>query len=571
MLLALLASCGQGGAAIDPALSSALDAAGPGGRVPVIVRYAGGATPRLIPPGAPDRAALRARALREAMQQNLSVHERVRPLLEARGIADASRLWIVNGASFAADAGAIRALAQHPDVASISLDRPLRLAAPSRAAATPTAPAWNLGAIHAPEAWAAGHTGRGAVVAVLDTGVDAKHPDLAPRWRGGPGDWFDAFGTRPAPGDPQGHGTQVAGLIVGGDASGSAIGVAPGARWIAAKIFDDAGASSSSAIHRAFQWALDPDGDPSTDDAPDVVNNSWGMRENVGECITDFDDDLAALRAAGIAVVFSAGDGGPAASSSMSPANAAGALSVGSVDSLLAIEHDSSRGPSACGGGLFPALSAPGSGVRTSDLTYGGAFPGSYATVSGTSFAAPHLSGVLAIVRAAAPSATMEQIEQALAATAIDLGVAGPDNDFGGGLLDVAAALRLLAVPDEDAGVDAGTADAGDDAGGGNDDAGGVDGGVVDAGAPLDAGTASDAESAPDAGAGSDAGHPAPDASDSQLNPTQGAGNAAGSGGCTTITVDAAPGGATWTMLACAALMFMLRRWPTDRSARRLP
>ena len=78
------------------------------------------------------------------------------------------------------------------------------------------------------------------------------------------------------------------GVMVGGASGGSAIGVAPEARWIAVKIFDDAGKAPLSAIHQGFQWLLDPDGDPDTDDAPDVVNNSWGFVENLNECIEEF-------------------------------------------------------------------------------------------------------------------------------------------------------------------------------------------------------------------------------------------------------------------------------------------
>lgn len=82
--------------------------------------------------------------------------------------------------------------------------------------------------------------------------------------------------------------------MVGGGAGGTAIGVAPAARWIAARIFDDRGRSSAAAVHSVYQWLLDPDGNPATDDAPDVVNNSWTFTSP--GCHLEFEPDLQALR-----------------------------------------------------------------------------------------------------------------------------------------------------------------------------------------------------------------------------------------------------------------------------------
>ncbi len=302
-------------------------------------------------------------------------------------------------------------------------------------------PEWNLDAIRAPDYWSLGHTGAGVVVATLDTGVDASHPDLASRFRGGANSWFDPYGQYAAPHDGIGHGTQVMGLIVGGDAGGTSIGVAPGAQWIAAKIFDSSGSASSSGIHQAFQWVLDPDGNPATDDSADVVNNSWGFPQLAGECYLEYETDIEVLKAANIAVVFSGGNRGPYASSSESPANNPEGFGVGAVDDFDAIAYFSSRGPSACDGSIFPEVVAPGVNVRTTDLA------SSYVDATGTSAAAPHVAGAMALLRGAYPDASVEELEQALESSALDLGDIDPDNDYGYGLIDVLAAGDVLANP----------------------------------------------------------------------------------------------------------------------------
>ena len=222
--------------------------------------------------------------------------------------------------------------------------------------------------------------------------------------------------------------------MVGGGAGGTAIGVAPGARWIAARIFNDQGTSTLSATHQAFQWLLDPDGNPATADAPQVVNGSWSFAS--GGCNLEFAQDIQSLRAAGILPVFAAGNFG---SVSASPANNPGALAVGSTTKTDAIATDSSRGPSACGepSTTFPELTAPGVGIRTTDLG------GLYATQSGTSLAAPHVAGALALLLSAHPTLTPAQQEAALEQNAVDLGAAGPDNTFGYGRLDIRGRLPV--------------------------------------------------------------------------------------------------------------------------------
>ncbi len=163
-------------------------------------------------------------------------------------------LWINNSILVEASPGLLAALAQRPEVAQIvpdyDPDNPIvpveEQPAPGLAAQRPALPYAgppepNLAVIGATDLWAQGITGQGITVAVLDTGVDATHPDLAGRYRGGTNSWFDPYGQHAAPYDPCGHGTWVTGVIVGdGTGNGTtsrSTGVAPGAQWIAAKIF----------------------------------------------------------------------------------------------------------------------------------------------------------------------------------------------------------------------------------------------------------------------------------------------------------------------------------------------
>jgi serine protease AprX len=352
-------------------------------------------------------------------------------------------LWIINGMAISAPAEVVRRLAHLPSVETIKLDRTIPLV--EGPVGAPAQTEWNVSSIGAPDLWNLGHKGAFAVVAAMDSGADPAHPDLKGRYRGGLNSWYDPHGQHATPFDANGHGTQVMGVMVGGTGGGSAIGVAPEASWIAVKIFNDAGIASLSAIHQGFQWLLDPDGDPDTDDAPDVVNNSWGFVEDLNECVAEFQPDLQALRAANIGVVFAAGNSGPLPSTSISPANLPESFSVGVLDADTFVTPYSSRGPAPCDSAVFPELVAPGDGIRTADLSFGGLVPDPYTTVSGSSFAAPHVAGAMALLKSAFPTVDLPRLETALKVSAWDLGVVGPDNEYGYGALDVMEAYLYLA------------------------------------------------------------------------------------------------------------------------------
>ena len=213
--------------------------------------------------------------------------------------------------------------------------------------------------------------------------------------------------------------------------------MAPGARFIAARVFNDHDQSYDSEVHLAFQWVLDPDGNPLTNDAPNVVNASWGGQ--YAACDLTFQPDLQALRAARILPVFAAGNGGPSGPSDTSPANLPEAFAVGATATATTIASFSSLGPSRCGGGQYPALVAPGTGIRST-----GRFGISAQNLEGTSFSAPHVAGALALLLQIAPGLSADQQASLLEQSAVDLGPQGADSTFGAGSLDVAAAARLL-------------------------------------------------------------------------------------------------------------------------------
>jgi bacillopeptidase F len=425
-------------AVIDPDLAAELSLRAPQDEIAVIVSLADRVNPRLYEVADRSQRSTRlVRALRDKAAATQGTHW---AFLQNQGARQLRELWVINGIAATARGSLIRELASRPGIERISLDSTLEAPATTSGSAAP--PEWNLNAVRAPELWSQGFTGSGIVVANMDTGVDPNHPDLSAKWRGGDNSWYDPHGEHATPYDPAGHGTQTMGIMVGGAAGGTAIGMAPDASWIAVKLYDDAGLASYSDIHLAFQWLLDPDGDLGTVDAPHVVNASWGLVGTAGQCITEFAADVGLLKTAGIAIALAAGNDGPSPLTSLSPANNPQGFAAGAVDEALAIASFSSRGPSACDGTVYPELVAPGVNINTADLSFGG-MP-LYVVVSGTSYAAPHAAGAMALLAEAFPSASIGQIEAALTASAQDLGVAGEDNSYGYGLANVLAAYELL-------------------------------------------------------------------------------------------------------------------------------
>ncbi len=371
-----------------------------------------------------------------------------------------------------------RELAARPEVASIAanLEAPIgRVAAEDdlRPKAEGVEP--NLTLIGAPDIWARGITGQGIVVGVADTGFEWDHPALKNAYRGWDGaaasheyNWHDAVhdalagnpcgSDSPAPCDDNGHGTGAAGFAVGRDGD-HVIGVAPGARLIGCRNMD-AGNGTPARYTECFEWLLAPTdagGDNARPDlGADVINNSWTCPAAEG-CTdpTVLNAAVAALRAAGVAMAFAAGNRGATCSSlADAPAIAEEAFSIGAtaLDDTIALFSACGPVTSDGSGRLKPDMTAPGVSLRTSGLA------SSYVPFSGTSAAAPHVAGAFALLWSAYPrlAGDVDAAETFLTRGAkpllaqISCGLfppsAVPNPVFGWGRLDLADAFALAAA-----------------------------------------------------------------------------------------------------------------------------
>ncbi|MFQ3630914.1 S8 family serine peptidase [Roseiflexus sp.] len=276
----------------------------------------------------------------------------------------------------------------------------------------PDEPLWNLTMINAGRVWEeVGVRGKGVVVGLMDSGVQWDHPELRDSYRGLQLDgsvtheynWYDPWGNAAEPLDYNGHGTFTLSAVVG-----NRVGVAPDATWIACvNLGRNVGNAARYLDCMQFMLApFPPDGDPLRDGDPargaDITNNSWGCPQDLEGCDPNTLLPAAeALRAAGMMTIAAAGNDGPACSSLNAPLALYDAVvTVGAVDRSGVIAPFSSIGPvmSDGSGRIKPDIAAPGVDVLA-------AAPGSsYVTGSGTSIAAPHVTGVVALMWSAQPA-----------------------------------------------------------------------------------------------------------------------------------------------------------------------
>jgi subtilisin family serine protease len=287
---------------------------------------------------------------------------------------------------------------------------------------------WGISQVGADVAWATS-TGASVKVAVIDTGIQPNHPDLADNVKGGVRFYTRGLFlyTDSKWADDNGHGTHVAGTIAALDNTIGVVGVAPNVELYAVKVLDKSGSGSWAAVAAGIRWAAD--------NGMDVASMSLGGSGG--------NDDLASAVAyaqnAGVVLVAAAGNSGDGSSSTTEvsyPAAYAGVIAVGATDSSNAVASWSSSAP-------YVALCAPGVSVFS---TYKGS---SYATLSGTSMATPHVSGVAALVLATTISAAYDtdgdgawdpsEVKAKLQGTATDMGA--PAESCGAGLVSASAAV----------------------------------------------------------------------------------------------------------------------------------
>ncbi|MGW6932299.1 S8 family peptidase [Lentzea sp. NPDC054927] len=285
--------------------------------------------------------------------------------------------------------------------------------------------------IGAQEAWKLGLDGTGVTVAVVDTGVDAQHPDLAGKLTA-----VENFSDEPDATDRHGHGTHVAATVAG--TGGRYKGVAPGAKLVIAKVFNGAGEGDTSQVMAGIEWAARS--------GAKIVNLSLG-----GD-VTDGTDELSALVdqlsvETGALFVVAAGNNGPAGRSVTSPGAAASALTVGAVDRQNKLAPFSSTGPRVGDAWVKPEINAPGVGVvaaRAAGTSMGAPVDDLHTAASGTSMATPHVAGAAAILAQQHPDWPAQTLKNALVTSAADVGM--PWYEQGAGRVDVARAVTQKAT-----------------------------------------------------------------------------------------------------------------------------
>ncbi|MFF1304497.1 S8 family peptidase [Streptomyces sp. NPDC058307] len=296
----------------------------------------------------------------------------------------------------------------------------------------------NVTQIGAPGAWAAGYDGKGVKVAVLDSGVDTTHPDLASVVTESKD--FSGSGSTD---DRLGHGTHVAATVAGSGARSGGLyrGVAPGAEILNAKVLDDSGQGSTSGVIAGLEWAAAQ--------GAKVANLSLGQPDSPGNDPVETAVNALA-RSTGMLTVAAAGNDGPGPGTLSSPGTAESALAVGAVDGKDAVAEFSSTGPTA-DSALKPDLTAPGVDIVSAKAAHGelgDPAADGYVSMSGTSMATPHVAGAAAILAQRHPDWTGERIKQALTASAAPTaGLTGYRQ--GTGRVAVARALTQTVVSEQ--------------------------------------------------------------------------------------------------------------------------
>jgi len=396
--------------------------------------------------------------------------------LEAEGqVSDIGSLWLVNAVYGNATEAAIRAIAEHPDVWYVDADVKyvpdlLPAVAVSDVTTSTDEIAWGVDKINAPAVWAQGYRGQGIVVGVIDTGVNYNHLDLAGHmWTDAnyPNHGWNFENNSNNPMDASGHGSHCAGSVASDGTAGSECGVAPEALIMACRVRTVADSLAETQVWAAMEFVVSPPLSP--DNGGDVITMSLGWRNTWNPMRKLWRDGCNNVGAAGVTMIVAAGNErstsppyscrtpGDVPPPWWNPQNVGtGALSnvisIGATQSNDAIATFSSRGPVEWGtvagysdyphppGLTRPDVSAPGVDIKSCRHNANN----TYTTMSGTSMATPHTAGLAALMLSKNPMLLPAVICSILETTALDLGPAGKDMDFGAGRIDALAAVNAV-------------------------------------------------------------------------------------------------------------------------------
>lgn len=341
-------------------------------------------------------------------------------------------------------AKAIEALKNNPQVEVVELDYTVR--ALEYSPENELGNSWGAEHINADAALAAGYSGEGVKVAVLDSGVNFNHADLSDNFVFSANELgYDFVSDDFFPEDVYGHGTHVAGILAAASNDFGVVGVAPNAQIVALRVLDNNGEGTASTIIEALQWIQNYNA--AHPDSPiRITNNSYGTGSNSSQLEAAFD----VLASSGVLHIGSAGNEGSAAGNGN---NVGYPARYGSVVAVAALDKNNLRA-SFSSTGSDVEIAAPGVAVLSTwkdSTNFAGPQPFSFAgyageyfiEANGTSMASPHVAGVAALLMAADPSYTAEAVRNKMNETALDLGDAGKDKLYGYGLVDASSALGM--------------------------------------------------------------------------------------------------------------------------------
>ncbi len=330
-------------------------------------------------------------------------------IIKEFGIADYTPYTIIDAISADIPEIASEKLKKNPKIKYVEEDAQVQIAGkPTQPPQHPQQITWGIARVNAPEAWN-NSTGKNVKIAVLDTGISNSHPDLTVS--GG----INLIGKSKNNkwNDDNGHGTHVSGIIAARNNNIGVVGVAPDAQLYAVKVLDTYGSGYISDIIEGIDWAVQ--------NKMDVVSMSLGTRIYSQA----FNDTTANAYKAGILLVAAAGNSGDG---NLSTDDVLYPAKFDSVIAVSAIDYNN----------IAPVWSADGSEIELvapgADI-YSAWLDGSYVNKSGTSMAAPFVSGVVALVKSKNLSLTSREIRSVLAYNAIDLGTTGRDKIYGFGLI----------------------------------------------------------------------------------------------------------------------------------------